>query len=209
MTQISPSPTKAFQRSWVSSFLLNYMSNPQAKEKKANSPLHGFVQQVLSTCWPQSSCQVPSLAAAPSTCSLLCTSLPLAAAQSDGQVFAACWPAHMLAAGYQAAAALFTCCHRAAFLMPWMSLLSGRWYPLTLLTFSCISLVNAWLCCFLLRFSEHKLHIHTHTHITVTSSLPLCLFFLCPWICLNKLVWSSSFHLRSQLHADIIVGVSL
>lgn len=90
------------------------------QQRKSNQALFMALCSELSDKLTPSSCQVSSLAATPSTCSLLCTRLLLAGSQRSFQVFAACWPGHMLAASYQAPAALFTCWLHAAFLKPWI-----------------------------------------------------------------------------------------
>lgn len=117
MTQAFPSPQKALWRSCVSFFPLKYVNNHKATEKEQTALFMALCSKLSDKLTP-SSCQVSSLAATPSTCSLLSTRLLLAGSQRSFQVFAACWPGHMLAASYQAPAALFTCRHHTAFLMP-------------------------------------------------------------------------------------------
>lgn len=118
MTQSPPFSQNALWRSCVSSSPLKYVNNHKDNREKKQATLFMALCSQLSDKLTLSSCQVSSLAATPSTCSLLCTRLLLAGSQRSFQVFAACWPGHMLAASYQAPAALFTCWHHAAFLMP-------------------------------------------------------------------------------------------
>lgn len=171
------SPSKALWRSWALSFPLHCLNNPKAPELKPSSPFAGSVQPALSASWPSSSCQVLSLAAASSTCSVLCPRLLLTGSQRAGQVFAACWSSHMLAASYQAPATLFTFWHRTVFLMPG---------------------IPCWVAGGLLSPSSpfysflFKMHDSALLCTFCTDSHLLCLspcFFPCPWICLNKLAW--------------------
>lgn len=117
--RLFPFPTKSTLENCVLSFPLKYVNNHKATEQKQTALFMALCSKLSDKPTP-SSCQVSSLAATPSTCSLLCTRLLLAGSQRSFQVFAACWPGHMLAASYQAPAALFTCWHHAAFLMPWI-----------------------------------------------------------------------------------------
>lgn len=166
----SPCPQNALWRSCISSFPLKYVKNHKATEKKQTGLFMALCSKFSDKLTP-SSCQVSSLAATPSTCSLLCTRLLLAGSQRRFQVFAACWPGHMLVASYQAPAALFTCWHHAAFRMPWIPC----WVAVGILSLSSpfyISFLNAWL-----HFHISIPHTHTHTH-TGIFSVPLPAFSL-------------------------------
>lgn len=101
---------------------------------------------------------------------------------------------------------LASCCFPDALNVPaeWQVVSSHPVHLFLYFYYKCMTLLF-----FILLFWTQAIHTYTHTNAHNSHTSAPCLFFLCPWICLNKLVWSSRFRLRSQLHTDIIIGVSL
>lgn len=60
MTQVSPSPRQALRRSWVSSFLLNYVNNPKATEKKQTALFMALCSELSCQADPRAAARYPA-----------------------------------------------------------------------------------------------------------------------------------------------------